>query len=51
MAEQKKKGSSPVKLLVLLLVAVAAAAVLGWAQPSTPVIGPAVTSILNMIGK
>ena len=49
MAEQKKKGSSPVKLLILLLVAVAAAALVGYARPDTPVLGPAVTSIRNML--
>ncbi|MCC6151543.1 MAG: hypothetical protein IT461_14930 [Planctomycetes bacterium] len=49
MAEQKKKGSSPVKLLVLLILVVAAAGILGWAAPNTPVIGPAVTSIRNMM--
>jgi hypothetical protein len=51
MAEQKKKGSSPVKLLVLLLLGIAAAVILGWAQPATPLIGPAVTSMRHMIGQ
>jgi hypothetical protein len=49
MAEQKKKGSSPVKLLILLLVAVAAAALVGYARPETPVLGDVVTSIRNML--
>lgn len=48
MAEQKKKGSSPVKLLILLLVAVAAGALVGYMSPATPVLGPAVTSIRNL---
>ena len=49
--DRKKKSSRPMLLLGALVVAVVAAGLIGWARPSTPVLGPAVTSIREMVNK